>query len=53
MALNIINEGIGAGRNVSQIVCEMQDKIGIAHWTTHDLRRTALTKMAELGVAPI
>ena len=22
-------------------------------WTAHDLRRTALTKMAELGVAPI
>jgi integrase len=53
LALNIIKEGIGVSRNVSQIVCEIQDKIGIAHWTAHDLRRTALTKMAELGVAPI
>jgi integrase len=26
---------------------------GIAPWTAHDLRRTAVTKMAELGVAPI
>jgi integrase len=30
-----------------------QGRFGIAHWTAHDLRRTALTKMAELGVAPI
>jgi len=28
-------------------------RIGIPHWTAHDLRRTALTRMAELGVAPI
>jgi integrase len=28
-------------------------RVGIAHWTAHDLRRTALTKMAELGVPPI
>jgi integrase len=26
---------------------------GLAHWTSHDLRRTALTRMAELGVPPI
>jgi len=26
---------------------------GIAHWTLHDLRRTAVTGMAELGVSPI
>ena len=25
----------------------------IPHWTIHDLRRTALTGMARLGVAPI
>ena len=25
---------------------------GIADWTLHDLRRTAATRMAELGVAP-
>ena len=26
---------------------------GIAHWTLHDLRRTVVTGMAELGVSPI
>jgi integrase len=28
-------------------------RFGIAHWSAHDLRRTALTEMARLGVAPI
>lgn len=28
-------------------------KFGIPRWTAHDLRRTALTGMAKLGVAPI
>jgi integrase len=28
-------------------------RFGIVHWTAHDLRRTALTGMAKLGVAPI
>jgi hypothetical protein len=28
-------------------------QLDMAHWTGHDLRRTALTKMAELGIAPI
>jgi integrase len=37
---------------VSGIVGDHQ--LGIAqHWTCHDLRRTALTKMASLGIAPI
>jgi integrase len=59
MALGIISQtnpqsGFGVKRvDVSKIVHRMQDRIGIAHWTAHDLRRTALTKMAELGVAPI
>jgi integrase len=26
---------------------------GLAHWTSHDLRRSALTRMAELGIPPI
>ena len=25
----------------------------MAHWTAHDLRRTAVTRMAKLGVSPI
>jgi integrase len=38
---------------VSRIIYRAQDRFGIAHWTVHDLRRTALTGMAKLGVAPI
>jgi integrase len=53
MALEIIREMDGGGRFVSQAIKRAQDRIGIAHWTAHDLRRTALTKMAELGVPPI
>jgi integrase len=30
-----------------------RSRFGIAHFTAHDLRRTAVSKMAELGVAPI
>jgi integrase len=28
-------------------------RFGIAHWTAHDLRRTAATGMAKLGIAPV
>lgn len=28
-------------------------RFGIAHWTAHDLRRTAVSQMASLGVSPI
>jgi integrase len=28
-------------------------RFGIAHWTSHDLRRTAVSAMAQLGVPPI
>jgi integrase len=38
---------------VAKMIIRAQDRFGIPHWTAHDLRRTALTKMAELGVAPI
>lgn len=30
----------------------LTDKIGVAHWTIHDLRRTAATHMCELGIEP-
>jgi integrase len=30
-----------------------QGRFGIPHWTAHDLRRTAVTGMSKLGVAPI
>jgi integrase len=30
-----------------------QDRFGLAQWTAHDLRRTVVSRMAELGVSPI
>ena len=55
LALEIIKEvpgGFGVSKNVvSDIVWRYQ--IVEDRWTAHDLRRSALTKMAELGVAPI
>jgi integrase len=55
MALALVSEGpTGISRqHVSDTICDAQAKIGIAQFTAHDLRRTALTKMAELGVPPI
>jgi len=64
MALRLIPDGgFGVSKNfVSDIVWRHQQvtrSISTNHsqaterWTAHDLRRTALTKMAELGVAPI
>jgi integrase len=55
MALDLIGEGsISVSRqHVSDTICDHQDLFGMERWTAHDLRRTALTKMAELGVAPI
>jgi integrase len=38
---------------VAQTIYRAQDAFGLDHWTAHDLRRTALTGMAKLGVAPI
>ena len=38
---------------VSRTIYRAQDRFGIPHWTVHDLRRTALTGMAKLGVAPV
>src|SRR5262249_24975110 len=47
--------GKDAGRkssSVSKAVRRSRAAIGIPHWTSHDLRRTAATGMADLGVAP-
>jgi integrase len=38
---------------VSWAISKSGEKFGLPHWTVHDLRRTALTGMAGLGVAPI
>ena len=53
LALKLLSdEGWGVSKNVvSDIVWRYQ--IVPERWTAHDLRRSALTKMAELGVAPI
>jgi len=41
------------GVTVSALVSVRNAQFGIPHWTIHDCRRTALTGMARLGVAPI
>jgi integrase len=38
---------------IAKAVIRAQEHFGLAHWTAHDLRRTALTQMARLGVEPI
>lgn len=38
---------------VAKTITKAQARFGLPHWTAHDLRRTAVTKMAELGIAPI
>jgi integrase len=53
LALSICGSNGVSRKHVSDTICDHQDQFGIARWTAHDLRRTALTKMAELGVAPI
>jgi integrase len=46
-------EGTLPGAAVARTISRAQDRFGIAQWSAHDLRRTALTGMAKLGVAPI
>ena len=38
---------------IATLVGRAQAKFGLPHFTAHDLRRSALTKLAELGVPPI
>jgi integrase len=66
LALELIGEGEGEwifpnaeslgplpGAAVARTISRAQERFGIAQWSAHDLRRTALTGMAKLGVAPI
>jgi hypothetical protein len=60
MALELIpDEGFGVSRNVVSDNVYRSNYIPATktlvaeRWTAHDLRRTALTGVAELGVAPI
>jgi integrase len=50
---NSDGEGALPGAAVARTITRAQDRFGIAQWSAHDLRRTALTGMAKLGVAPI
>ena len=54
-ALALIGDGFdGFGvtaKTVSNTIARTQ--LGLEHWTAHDLRRSALTGMARLGVEPI
>jgi integrase len=47
--------GVGAlpVHTVGCAIRRAQGRFGIAQWTAHDLRRTAVTNMAKLGVSPI
>jgi integrase len=38
---------------VGKTLARAQDRFGLAHWTAHDLRRTALTNFAKLGIPPV
>jgi integrase len=50
-------DGLGAGSlrpdAVSKTITKAQARFGIEHWTAHDLRRTAVTEMARLGIVPV
>ena len=58
LAANLVREILADGTRVSvtyvsKNVGQAQAAFGIPQWSTHDLRRTCVSKMAELGVAPI
>jgi integrase len=46
-------EGPLPGHAVAKRIRLAQERFGIRQWSAHDLRRTAVTCMAELGVSPI
>jgi|SRR5215470_656102 len=59
MALEVIAETEGdwpfgslPSYTVGKVIKDRRAQFGLAHWTSHDLRRTALTQMGRLGVSP-
>jgi len=69
LAIRIINEALADAGNssfvfpsnggalpamaVARTIVRAQERFGIAQWSAHDLRRSAITGMARLGVPPI
>ncbi len=51
--LNEEGDGSLPGHAVAKTITKAQDRFGLSHWTAHDLRRTAVSNMASLGIAPI
>jgi integrase len=47
-----VDNGPITGKNVGKAIIRARAQFGIAHWSAHDLRRTALNNMAILGVLP-
>jgi integrase len=69
LAIRIINEALADARDspfvfpsnggalpamaVARTIFRAQKRFGITQWSAHDLRRSAITGMARLGVPPI
>jgi integrase len=54
MALDIIDQADGTTIDQAQVSSIIHyNQFGLPRWTAHDLRRTTLTGMAKLGIAPI
>jgi len=51
--LNDEGDGPLPAHAVAKTITKAQERFGLAHWTAHDLRRTVVSKMGELGIAPI
>src|SRR5262249_18474150 len=47
------NGGALPAMAVARTIVRAQERFGIAQWSAHDLRRSAITAMAKLGVPPI
>jgi integrase len=52
-AIEIIEDGFSEVSSVLISRWVNRNQLGLSGWTAHDLRRTALTRMAELGIPPI
>ena len=63
MALELIVEARGTAlerrlfrlntQRVANLINQNRDQIPVKHWTAHDLRRTACTHMAKMGISPL